>query len=299
MPIAMQAASANPGSEACGRIARRFIVPPQIILLGHMIPTFDELTKLMQQSGPVVVVFVILGYFFKVFLEKRLERFAERHEKQLDRFADQTEKQQERLADRLDEIAKTSLEVKRELRGEERGELVGFRVAVEKWEYFLQTMVFDFTMLAPSEAKVSTFYEKDKDLFLEVRLAVIKASTYLRDEKLEQQLMAAVLKIRNTYYPLVNVSMPPLIDLQAKLMPLESKLKKFNESGMQDLAFAPTPQDREEHLKLQKLMTDEMKKFSDALMAQYRSIVEQMAAVKDAINQYIYRPIKHSAINED
>ena len=39
------------------------------------------------------------------------------------------------------------------------------------------------------------------------------------------KLMGLVNRIRTTYYPLISASMPTLIDLQARLLPIEMKMK--------------------------------------------------------------------------
>ena len=134
-----------------------------------------DILEIIKETSPILIIIVVLAYFLRVFIEKRLEG----------------------LASRVDDIAKTSLDLKKDLRWEEGGELVAFRVAVEKWEYFLQTLLFDFSMVPPSKAKIAPLYEEDKKLFLDVRIAVVKASTYLRNQDLELQLMAAVEKIIN------------------------------------------------------------------------------------------------------
>ncbi len=200
----------------------------------------SELLKLFKEASPTMIIIVTTAFFLKVFIEKRVEG----------------------IAGRIEEINKTSLEVKRELRGEERGELVAFRVAVERWEYFLQNALGDCSILKPSEMDIRTLYEKDRDLFLEVKIAIVKSCTYLRKRELEQQLMDTVLKIRKIYYPIINESLPHIIDIQSKQLFYENKLALFQKSGMKDMTFAPTEQDREENKKLQKALTEELEKFA-------------------------------------
>ena len=236
-----------------------------------------DILTILKDASPIMVLIVVIAYFLTGFIEKRLEG----------------------LANRVDDIAKVSLDLKKDLRGEERNELVAFRVAVERWEYFLQTLLFDFTMLPPSKAKIAPLYEEDKRLFLDVKVAVVKASTYLRNQDLELQLIASIEQIRRTYYPLINEALPRLIDLQAKLIPMENKLSQFEESRLQNLSVALTEKDREEHLRVQTLMTDEIKAFSGKFLAEYRSIATQMHDLKQAINHYIYRPIEHASIDKD
>ena len=111
--------------------------------------------------------------------------------------------------------------------------------------------------------------------------------------------MSAIIKIRKTYYPIIVETMPRLIDLQTNLIPIQNKLEKFNESGMCDTSFAPTQQDRENNLRLQTMMTSELNNFSQKLLEQYPNIAKQMDQLKESINNYIYRPIKHSEIDKE
>ena len=236
-----------------------------------------EIIDIFRKSSPFLIFIIVITYFVKFSIEKKIEG----------------------VLGRIEEINKTSLEVKKELREEERSQLVAFRVAVEKWEYFLQTAVFDFTIKAPSDSKIEPLYKKDRELFLEVKIAIVKACIYLRNKDLEQQLMNMVLNIRKNYYPIINETLPRLIDVQSKLMLFENKLEQFHKSGMKDMSFAPTEEDREENLKLQTVMTKEIEKYKENSIKQNKSIAEKMYDLKEAINQYIYRPIKQTEINKD
>jgi hypothetical protein len=73
----------------------------------------------------------------------------------------------------------------------------------------------------------------------------------------------------------------------------------FEKGNLTDLAFAPTEKDREEHAALQEQMTGEMRRFSEGLLKEYRGIAEQLADLKAAINQYIYRPIQRTDIDQE
>jgi hypothetical protein len=231
--------------------------------------------KLVHDTSPVLLFMFVIAYFFKLFLEKRMEG----------------------IAGRFEEIAKTSLQIKSEIRQEERGELVAFRVAVEEWEDFLQTMVFDYTMGAPSAIDITSMYQTDKKLYLNVKLAVVRASIYLRDRQLEQQLMGAVMTLRKTYYPIINEPMFRLIDLQMRLKPINLKLAAFEKSTYTDPTFAPTEKDRDESAALHAQLTEEMQRFSENLLKEYHGIVEQLVALKESMNRYIYRASKSASID--
>ncbi len=238
---------------------------------------FRFLTESLKLSGPLLILALVLGYFLKLIIEKRIDK----------RFTD------------LEEIAKSSLGIKSGLRESERNELVNFRVVIEEWQHFLEASVFDFAILDRAKADIPTLYEKDSKLFLAVRIAAVKASTYLRKRDLEAQLLGAIIEIRKTYYPLIDTTLPKLIDLKAQLAPIDYKLKAFEQSGFKDMTYAPTPQDRDENLRLQSLMTAEVAAFRDNLLSQYRTFAEQMNALKEAINVYIYRPIQKTDIDKE
>jgi hypothetical protein len=236
-----------------------------------------EFVEVLKNASPMLLITVVAAYFLKVFLERRLQG----------------------LAGRIEEITRTSLQVKKDLRSDERGALVAFRVAVEEWEDFLQTLLFDFSMRPPSKAQVEPIAQLDHELFLKAKLAVVKVGIYLRNKQLEQQLMGAVIVLRKTYYPIINEPMPRLLDLHSRLLPIERKLAAFSQSDLSDMSVAPTDKDREEHAALQAQMTEEMRCFSENLVRAYRGIAEQLVGLKEAINQYIYRPIKEAAIDKD
>jgi hypothetical protein len=237
----------------------------------------QEILLLIKESSPVLIIIVIIAFFLKIFIEKRLEG----------------------IAGRIEEVNRTSLEIKKGIRGEERGELVKFRVAVEKWEYFLQTALTNYSMEDFSEFQVRDLYKTDKDLFLGVRISIVKSCIYLRNKELENQLLDAVLKIRKNYYPIINLLLPSIIDLKSKLFYYDNKILQFQKSGMKDMAFASTEQDRQESQQLQTELTNKMKTFSTLSIDKYKEIAEQLYDLKETMNNYIYRPIKETAIDKD
>jgi len=236
----------------------------------------QEIIELGKIASPFLIFMVVFGYFLKLILEKKIDSFETR----------------------LGDIARTSLELKKELRTEERGDLVNFRVALVKWEDCLLGSLTGFSNAAPSEAKVNTFYEEEGKLFLKVKVAAVRVSIYLRDEALEHRLMGSISKIRGLYNPLINRILPQLIDCQAQLLPLEAKLKKYNDSGMTDVASAPTQQDLELNRAVQTAMTALLKEFSESLLASYPPMAEELKAMKREINAYIYRAIESEKLDQ-
>ena len=246
----------------------------------------NELVQLLSTASVGLIAGVVVAYFLKVVLEKRIDSESRLAEKRADA-----------AAARLADIGRTSLDFKKGLRVLERDELVAFRVAVEKWEYALQNLLFDYTMAPATDAGLPTFYATDKQLFLDVKLSIVKASTYLRDQALEIKLMGLVDRIRKTYYPLIGAAMPTLIDLQAQLMPIDMKMKQFAASNFTDLSVAPTEADRALNLQLQTAMTAEVGRFAGQLVEQYPQIATLLVELKESVNAYIYRPIEDTAID--
>lgn len=237
----------------------------------------QEIADFVKNASPLLLGLVILGYFLKVVIEKKIEV----------------------METRLGDIARTSLDLKKELRNEERGDLVNFRVALVKWEDCLLGGLTDFSNSPPSEATVNTFYGEERKLFLEVKIGAVRVSIYLRDQPLEQRLMGSISKIRSLYDPLINRILPQLIDCQSQLLPLENKRKRYDASGMTEAAFAPTQQDLEMNRAIQAAMTALVKEFSESLLASYPPMAEELKSMKREINAYIYRAIESEKLDQN
>jgi hypothetical protein len=237
----------------------------------------QEILKMIKESSPIVIILVLITFFSKVFIEKRLEG----------------------IAGRIEEVNKTSLSIKKDLRGEERSGLIEFRIALEKWDYFLQNSLFDYSIGDSSAYKIKDMYKTDRDLFLEVKLSIVKSCIYLRDKELEKQLFVAVMNIRKNYYPIINSLLPDIIDIKSKKSYYENKLLQFEKSGMKDMSFAPNEQDRKENQKLNTELTKKIQTYSKLSTEKYRQIAVQLDDLKEIMNNYIYRPIKETAINQD
>jgi hypothetical protein len=236
----------------------------------------DFLNALMAAT-PTTAVIIVIAYFLKVYLDKRVEG----------------------LAGRLDQIAQTSLDLKKGLRDEERTELVDFRVKIAEWEDFLQNVAFNYTMLPAAAASIEDIAQRDAEFFLKVKVAVVRVGIYLRDQQLEAELMQTVTNLRHAYYPLIFEALPKLIDAQTRLMPLQAKKSAYEKSNMTDLTVALTEQDRDDYAAADAQLTAELKQYSDELVKAYPPIAEDLNKLKEAINVYIYRPIHHTAVDKE
>lgn len=235
-----------------------------------------EFYRFISTASPIVIFVMITAYYLNAAIKKRIDG----------------------LEDRMTAVASTSLDIKKDLRNEERAVLVDFRVNLTRWEDFLLRVLTEYANQSASQSDINTYYQRDSQLFLDVQTGAVKASIYLRDEALEQKLMASITKIRALYSPLISLALPQLIHLQSQLIAIDIKMKRFLASGLTDLESAPTEADEKLHKANNLAMTAVLKDFSDKLVAQYVPIAKQLLMLKSAINTYIYRPVETAAINK-
>ena len=104
----------------------------------------NELVTFFTQTSISVIVLVVVAYFVRSYIEGSFKS----------RFTN------------IESLVKSSLSIKESLRDREQTELVEFRVAVERWEYFLQTGVGDVTMKSESaDFEPAEFHKRDVELF--------------------------------------------------------------------------------------------------------------------------------------
>ena len=191
-----------------------------------------------------------------------------------------------------------SLAIRAGLRSHEQNELVAFRIAVEKWEYFLQSGIGDLTMQAESkDFEPADFHKSDLKLFGNVRLAAVKASIFLCDPNLEIELLKTIATIRALYYPLLETTMHDLLETQEQMLPYLNRLRLFEASGQKDTVIALTADEAQVLISLRHQMTAVLQGFAENLSSQYRSIAEQLYELKDKINVRTYRPLTNSEVD--
>jgi len=196
-----------------------------------------------------------------------------------------------------DDIRKTSLDIKQDLRKEERAALVDFRLALEDWQEFMFAGPFQFAMQEKGYMSVEELTAKDLELNNKLRNESVKTSIYLRDEQIENESRAVIAMYRKLLYPLVNHAISDLIDLKAQRDRYTAKESRFKETGGADPALLLTEKDREEAKKLDLVITARLKDFADRFAEQQPSIQKKLSELKDRINAYIYRPIENAGIN--
>jgi hypothetical protein len=228
-----------------------------------------ELLKFFKDASPALVLLAIVAFFVRMYIEGMIKgRFAT-----------------------LENLMKSSIAINEGLRDNEQRELVEFRIAVERWEYFLQTGIADIVMRSEStEFEPADFHRRDVQLYGEVREAAVKASIYLRDQALEAELMKAIAAIRHMYYPLLSSTMQRVLETQEQMLPLLGRMKQFELSGMKDTSVALTTDEAQHLMALRYKMTAELRTYAETLVAQYRPIAEQLYDLKQRINAHIYRP---------
>lgn len=228
-----------------------------------------ELLKLFKDASPALVLLVIVAFFMRLYIEGLIKgRFAT-----------------------IEHVMKSSIAINEGLRDNEQRELVEFRIAVERWEYFLQTGIADIVLRSEStNFEPADFHRRDVELYGAVREATVKASIYLRDQALEAELMKTVAAIRHMYYPLLSGTMQRVLATQEQMLPLLGRMKQFELSGMKDLSVALSPDEAQQLIALRHTMTGELRAYAEGLVAQYRPIAEQLHELKQRINTHIYRP---------
>lgn len=231
----------------------------------------SELLTLFKDASPALILLVIIAYFARKYLEGMIgNRFAT-----------------------IEQLMKSSLAINQGLRENEQRELVEFRIALERWEYFLQTGIADITMRSESGGfEPADFHRKDVELFGAVREAAVKASIYLKDQTLEGELLKTISTIRNMYYPLLAETMRKVLDLQEQMLPLLSRMRQFEATGLTDTRVALDPAEANQLIGLRHAMTSELRTYAEGLVERYRPIAEQLYDLKQRINTHIYRPVK-------
>lgn len=165
-------------------------------------------------------------------------------------------------------------------------------MAIERWEYFLQTGIGDITMRSETAGfEPAEFHRRDVDLFGAVREAAVKASVLLQDKALEVELLKTITAIRNMYYPLLAGTMQKVLAIQEQMLPFLVRMRQFEMSGSMDLAVALKPDEARQVTELRHRMTEELRVYCDGLVAAYRPIAEQLYDLKERINTHIYRPV--------
>jgi len=237
----------------------------------------NELVTFFTQTSISVIVLVVVAYFVRRYIEGSFKS----------RFTN------------IESLVKSSLSIKESLRDREQTELVEFRVAVERWEYFLQTGVGDITMKSESaDFEPAEFHKRDVELFGTVRVAAVKASIYLRDPQLEVELLKSITTIRHMYYPLLANTMQRVLELQGQLLPYLARMRQFEIGGLKDTAVALNAEEARIVIDLRHKMTSELNTYAESLVAQYKPIAEQLYELKQKINVHIYRPLTSHEINE-
>lgn len=241
----------------------------------------EDLYKFISEASATVLIIAAFAYFLKRFIEKKLDGFAERSEK------------------RFESIVDASIDIKTALRHEERKHIVELRAAMEEWEFFLQSLLTRFSNMQASDADINKILEEENDHFRKVRLQVVRIAAYVRDWEFENQILEAIQKIRTTYSPLIFELIPEIIDVHAELMPIQQRMNAISEGKMDGITLDQTKLDQKNHTRLMKALTDVNQRFSDSLVGKYQVVANELVDLKLAINNYVYRPITSTSLEED
>lgn len=235
-----------------------------------------ELLDLLKKS-PLLFLFFIVVMVAKVYFDKRIEG----------------------LADEIAEVGKTSLAVKQQLREQEGKELLAFREAVARWEYYLQNETSTLPDLLMRDDGMNSFYSKEGELFLGVNITSVRLRTLIRDKQLSQQVLDITVKLREAYHPLITELINTLIDLNVELIPIEEKLQTFLKQDPDNIKVIFTPDERKQRLALLQQRVSAYQAFTEKMLIEYKALSAQMEDLNEAINAYIYRPIQNVEVNTE
>jgi hypothetical protein len=200
---------------------------------------------------------------------------------------------------RMEKLVDSSLGLKTGLRTQEQEALIEFRIAVETWEYFLQSGIGDLSMKSElGTFEPADFHEADSKAYGAVRMAAVKASVLLRSRTLEVELLQTIGAIRQLYYPLVQKTVSETVALQEQIAPYAIRIRLFDQSGMKDPSVAMSAEDAARMSELRHAMTAVLADYCAALVANYRPIAEQLYELKEKINAHVYRPLDTHRIDE-
>ena len=200
---------------------------------------------------------------------------------------------------RKDKLVDSSLGVKTGLRSLEQTALVDFRLAVEEWEYFLQSGIGELTMRSEiGNFEPADFHDRDVAAFGKVRLTAVKATVLLRNRQLETEVLETISRIRQIYYPLIQATVSKAIALQADIAPFALRMKQFEDSGLTNLSVALKPAEAAKMIKLRHALSAVLANYCADLVNNYKPIAEQLYDLKEKINVHVYRDLVTHQINE-
>jgi len=240
----------------------------------------EKILELIKQS-PAVIIIVAIGYFGKLYIENEINA----------------------IHTKINEIGKTSLNIKQDLRDEERQALIDFRIAVEHWENFLLSSLANFSNSQISVDSINEYYNQENTLQLDVKVAIAKLGVIAQNEDIYQNTLNILINISRIHNPFINKYLPMLIDMQAQYEPIKYRMKKYEESlsGKADFKYsleqAKADKALSQSINVQK--TQLIQQYSDELLGVYPKLVEQLVELKVSMNQQAYRPILSDRIDMD
>jgi len=205
----------------------------------------SDLYTFLSNASATGIEIAAFAYFLKRFLEKKIDALATRNEK------------------RIEVIAEASLNIKSDLRTEERGNIVELRVAIEEWEYFLQTLLFNYSNTSAAKADVNPIFQEEAEKYGQVRINAVKVGAYVRDWEFEMQIIDTIQKFRTTYLPLIHEFIPRLIDIHAQRLHIQARSNAIMVGNMEGISLEQATADRDRSAELNEQLTNVSREYSD------------------------------------
>jgi len=185
----------------------------------------------------------------------------------------------------------------------ERQALIDFRIAIERWEHHLFSGLTDFANNKIDTKAITEFYGRESELQLEVKISLARLGVVLQNEEVYSHAYPIIINISKTYDPLMNKYLPVLIDLQAKLEPIQFRMNRFlkNMDEGNDIEYTAEQAQSDQKLSksVQAEVTEAVQEYSNELLLIYPKLVDQLTDLKIAMNDQVYRPITSDRIDED
>jgi len=241
----------------------------------------DDIIKTLRQQSPGMIVILMIAYFGKSYLEKKIES----------------------VQTRIDRVSASSLKVKTDLRGKERDALVEFHQVLTGWEHFLISAPTKITTDSFDDEFSNRFYNEEDNHLLEVKKASAKLSVLLSDRSLDGLVFEVIAKVQRTYHPVVNEMIMPVIDLRSEAQQIDERVKaaiELEQNGKSTPELVQQAQQDFQRLKeINKQLTDLAREAAKSQLEMQKPLRELMEDLKIQSQALVYRALKSDQVGEE
>jgi len=235
----------------------------------------DDIIKTLRQQSPGMIVILMIAYFGKSYLEKKIES----------------------VQTRIDRVSASSL------KGKERDALVEFHQVLTGWEHFLISAPTKITTDSFDDEFSNRFYNEEDNHLLEVKKASAKLSVLLSDRSLDGLVFEVIAKVQRTYHPVVNEMIMPVIDLRSEAQQIDERVKaaiELEQNGKSTPELVQQAQQDFQRLKeINKQLTDLAREAAKSQLEMQKPLRELMEDLKIQSQALVYRALKSDQVGEE